>query len=99
MKGVVCKHFQTGYCRFQEHCRKRYVKEICEKENCKTKTCKYRHPTVCKFFTAHNTCKFGEKCAYHHKTTTAGNENIEIMIKINALENTVTLLSEKNYLS
>ena len=95
MEGVVCKYFQTGYCKFQEHCRKHQVKEICETENCKTKSCKYRHPKVCKIFTAHNACKYGKHCAYQHKTTKAGNEIIEIMINMNALENTVTLLSEK----
>ena len=95
MEGVVCKHFQTGYCKFQQHCRKHHVKEICETEHCKTKACRYRHPKVCKLFTAHNTCKFGEQCAYHHKITKAGNEITEIVIKINALENTLTLLSEK----
>ena len=95
MKVLACKHFQTSYCKFQKHCRKHHVKEICETEHCKTKTCKYRHPKVCKFFTAHNTCKFGGQCAYNHKTTKAGKEIIEIMIKMNALENTVTLLSEK----
>ena len=54
---------------------------------------------VCKHFqtgfTAHNACKYVKQCAYQHKTTKAGNGIIEIMIKINALENTVTLLLEK----
>ena len=48
-----------------------------------------------KIITAHNACKYGEHCVYQHKTTKAGNEIIEIMINMNSLENTVTLLSEK----
>ena len=74
---------------------KQHVEELCEIANCKSKACSKRHPKICKFFTAHNTCKFSGQCAYHHKTTKAGKEIIEIIIKINALENTVTLLSEK----
>ena len=70
-------------------------KKSVKQKNAKTKNCKYRHPKVCKFSIAHNSCKYGEQCADQHKTTKAGNKIIEIMIKINAVENTVTLLLEK----
>ena len=95
MEAVVCKHYQTGYCKFKEHCQKHHVKDICETENCKSKTCNYRHPKVCKYLTAHNTCKFGEHCAYQHKIPKASTEINVIVNKLNALENSANILSEK----
>ena len=95
MEAAVCKHFQIGHCRFQDHCRKHHIKELCERENCKSMTCQLRHPKVCKFFSVHNTCKFGEHCAYQHKITL--NVKINLLItKISTLENTVNLRQKKN---
>ena len=95
MEAAVCKHYQTGYCKFKEHCRKHHVKDICETENLKSKTCNYRHPKVCKYLTAHNTRKFGEHCVYQHKTMMASTEINHIVNKLNALQNSVKILSEK----
>ena len=64
----VCKFFQFGYCRFQDHCRKRHVNEICENlENCLEKNCEKRHPRLCVFYDRFNRCKFGEYCRYRHE--------------------------------
>ena len=52
-------------------------------------------PKVCKYLTADNTCNFGEHCAYQHKTIKASPEINVIVNKLNALENTVKILSEK----
>ena len=95
MEYVVCKHYQTGYCKFKEHYRKHHVKDICETEKCKSKTCNYRHPKVVKYLTGHNTCKFGEHCAYQHKIKQASTEINVIVNKLNALEKAVKILSEK----
>ena len=35
----------------------------------KSKACTKRHPKGCKFFTAHNFCKYNDKCAYMHTVT------------------------------
>ena len=61
----VCKHFQTGFCKFGEHCCKRHVKETCEAKGCK-KTCSLRHPKPCKYFGLNKFCKFGKACCYKH---------------------------------
>ena len=35
MEAMSFKHYQTGYCRFQEHCWRHHILEICETKNCK----------------------------------------------------------------
>ena len=71
----VCKHYQTGYCKFGEHCRKHHVNIICKKENCNSKDCIERHPKTCKYFTVGNACKFDDSCSYLHVKR---NENSDI---------------------
>ena len=71
----VCKHYQTGYCKFGEHCRKHHVNIICKKENCNSKDCIERHPKICKYFTVGNACKFDDSCSYLHVKR---NENSDI---------------------
>ena len=47
----VCKHNQTGFCKYRQQCTKEHVNEICnEKHECKDKTCTMRHPKRCKIF-------------------------------------------------
>jgi hypothetical protein len=95
MEVVVCRYFQTGYCKFKEHCRKHHIKELCETVKCTSKTCKYRHKRICKFFMANKTCKFGEHCEYLHKNT-GPNSEIDILVdQTSTLKNTVKILSEK----
>lgn len=62
----VCKHFQTGFCKFAERCKRRHVKEICQTTHCSSKTCRKRHPKLCKFFSLNHFCKFGDLCCYKH---------------------------------
>ena len=63
---IVCRHYQTGFCKFGESCRKQHVKEICQMNNCNLKICTQRHPKVCKYFKHHQLCKFGDSCCYRH---------------------------------
>jgi hypothetical protein len=95
MEQVVCHHFQTGFCKFGEHCRKRHVQEICQTKQCKSKACIQRHPNVCKYFATQNTCKFGEKCAYQHKISKDKSEINELVARVGALENTIQVMSQK----
>ena len=62
----VCKHFQTGFCKFADKCKRRHEKEICPLTQCSSKTCRKRHPKLCKFFSLRGFCKFGDLCCYKH---------------------------------
>ena len=65
---TVCKHHQFGYCKFQENCRKEHILEICKTPSCPMVGCPLRHPKNCKFFSIFGICKFGEHCAYLHRS-------------------------------
>ena len=95
MEQLVCKHFQTGFCKFAEHCSKQHVKEICQTNKCGSKTCIQRHPNICKYFTTHNACKFGDTCAYQHKISKENSNIKELVDKLFVLENTVQVMSQK----
>ena len=62
----ICKFNQSGFCKYQTHCRKQYIMDICPTSLCSNMSCSLRHPKVCKFFTNFRRCKFGESCAYLH---------------------------------
>ena len=66
MEGSICKHFQTGYCKFGDKYKKQHVKETCENITCVQSLCRKRHPKACKFFTAQQKCKFNDGCTYKH---------------------------------
>ena len=87
---TLCKHFQTGYCKFGAHCRKVHVIENCKTVDCDRKTCRKRHPKSCKFFTLHQSCKFGNMCCYKHIT---GETKSDLLSKqVNSLQATVDKL-------
>ena len=62
----VCKHFQTGHCKFGVNCKKRHISENCLNADCLDKTCLKRHPKQCKYFSQIGSCRFGEECSYKH---------------------------------
>ena len=75
----VCKHFQTGYCKFGSCCKKQHVSENCLKADCHGKACLQRHPKQCKFFSQSGFCKFGDSCSYKHTmSSTPGHLNMQI---------------------
>ena len=75
----ICKHFQTGHCKFGGRCKKRHVPENCPKANCVDKACLQRHPKHCRFFSQGRICKFGEFCSYKHATSPShGHFHIQI---------------------
>ena len=94
----VCKHFQSGFCKFGDRCRKSHLNEICENPQCDQKTCILRHPKSCKYFSAFSTCKFGDNCAYKHVSSSQP-EFVKINSEINnlkaTLENVLKSLSMK----
>ena len=84
----LCRHNQTGFCKFGDQCFKDHINEICKEKLCKNNNCTKRHPRVCKYFASNNRCKFEESCAYiHHKR-----ENME---QIDLLEREVNYLKSE----
>ena len=64
---TICKFNQSGFCKFQSHCRKQHIMEICNNMQCSMVTCTYRHPRVCRYFINFGRCKFADSCSYLHK--------------------------------
>ena len=63
----LCKHNQTGFCKFQNKCQKRHENTVCENtENCTEESCIKRHPKVCRNFNNNGTCRHKDQCAYKH---------------------------------
>lgn len=97
----ICKHYQTGFCKFKDECQKTHEHTMCENmENCSVKNCCKRHPKICRNFKTYGDCRHKEKCAYQHKQNykqTMLNEQItQGLLKheadIKALTEEVTLL-------
>ena len=85
----VCKHFKFGYCKFQEMCRLKHVKEICSDKFCEITECSKRHPRECSYFRDYNRCKFGTFCFYRHEDKALDEKSEKIMIletKLDTLE-------------
>ena len=63
---MICKHNQTGFCKYRQQCTKEHFNEIC-KDNikCTDPTCFKRHPKKCKNFDVFGKCKF-TNCDYVH---------------------------------
>ena len=93
MEQVVFKHFQKGFCKCAEHCRKHHVQKCCQTHQCKYKACIQWYPTIWRYFTTHNTCKLGEKCAYQHKNSEEKSGINELVAKLGVLENTIQVMS------
>ena len=87
----VCTHFKFGFCKFGERCNKKHLKEICQTEDCKLKTCNKRHPKICKFFSVNQVCKFGDACCYKHKLSA---HHSNILEQISSLHATISSMSE-----
>ena len=93
MEGRVCKHYQTGFCKFGVHCRKHHVIEMCNEEHCDKRTCERRHPNLCKYFSLNHFCKFGEMCSYKHVTSKNSSDTAHLEIKIGELETCIKNMS------
>jgi hypothetical protein len=67
----ICKFYQNGYCKFNQHCRNKHEDKVCEKLNdCRDKSCQERHPKLCRSYSKYKTCRHKEKCAYLHREDT-----------------------------
>ena len=93
----LCKHNQTGFCKFRNKCQKRHENTVCENtENCSEERCTKRHPKVCRDFNNNKNCRHKDKCAYKHIQHEKQTELNEL-IKQGLLkhENDIKLLTEE----
>ena len=65
-KQMVCKYFNSGYCKFSGDCKYAHPKENCESSGCKNKECYKRHPKECRYG---NKCRRESSCLYKHDTS------------------------------
>ena len=85
---TVCKHNQTGYCKFGQKCHRHHIDTICKNEgSCSEPSCNFHHRNQCRYFNVGKKCKF-TNCAYLHKKP--GSD-----VKIELLETEVNSLKEK----
>ena len=89
----ICKFNQSGFCKYQNHCRKQHINDSGPTSMCNNMACLLRHPKVCKYFTNFRRCKFGESCAYLHGHDTQ-TEDKNISELEHELENVKAKISE-----
>ena len=73
----VCKFHKFGHCKFGQTCRHMHNNSICTNPKCDRKSCLWRHPQSCKYFSNSGFCRFGNECSYLHnesKSTTSQKE-------------------------
>ena len=95
MEATVCKHFQTGFYKFGDHCQKHHVKETCDSITCVQSLCKKRHPKACKVFTTQQKCKFNDDCAYKHIISKEKSDLSVLMNEVSSLKETINVMSDK----
>ena len=94
----ICKFNQTGFCKFGKHCEKQHEDKICENSGkCTIKSCKERHPKVCRYFLKHDGCRYKEECAYLHKSKIINQVNLneQVTIIVYKHEKEITALREE----
>ena len=60
---LVCKFYNTGYCKFTENCKFDHPKNKCTESPCKNKLCRKRHPKQCRY---KDKCRRQISCAFNH---------------------------------
>ena len=88
-----CPHNNTGYCKFNDHCKYQHYNTICEKRICRDIQCRKRHPRTCRYG---ENCKFNihSACAYMHNIHNKFNEETKKLTeKIETIEEQVKSLN------
>ena len=65
MTQLVYNHFRYSYSKCFDKCNYLHVSKICDSD---VNFCNMRHPKYCKFYRENKICKFGEWCAYRHRS-------------------------------
>ena len=70
-KDKKCKYFDRGHCKYKTECKFSHPDKICkdylERRKCDPKTCKARHPKICKWSQQRSGCR-RQNCDYLHVT-------------------------------
>ena len=67
-------------------------KKYVQKPSCNIKLSTKRHPKACKYFSAHQICKFGVVCSYKYVTTSNNSEIPQLAAKVVLLEGSIRFL-------
>ena len=99
---IKCKYYNSGYCKFsrkESGCKKYHPTYICKITKCKDKTCRNRHPKVCRF---KEECRFQLHCSYtHSKPEYKRNTSKEIKSlteHVDNLKKEISILKVENYM-
>ena len=97
MEDEICQFQKFGYCKFEEKCKRKHLKEVCDSlSRCQNKKeCQKRHPKRCRRFDSESSCRFQEKCAYDHQACEIDEEKKELKEKVKHLEEKVVQLAKK----
>ena len=71
MIQLVCKYYNTGFCKFKGECNSYRHIIICSKRGCREKTCPNRHPRKCRY---QDQCRRRSTSRYSHDNKSALNE-------------------------
>ena len=96
MEAKVCKHFQTGYCKYGKGCRKQHIEEICNTPiKCSSKSCYKRHPKDFKYFFFQQVCKFRDQCLYKHSISIKKSDIDVFIQEVKTLKAIIAVLGDK----
>ena len=91
----VCRYFKFGFCKYTDRCKFMHVQELCGNPTCDIRTCKLRHPRICKYYRDYKRCKFSEYCAFKHiESNTQNSESTENILE--KIDNLTRVIEEKD---
>ena len=92
--NFICRHNQTGFCKYGMQCMKVHVNEICKTNaDCKDVKCTKRHPKKCKGFESSGKCKF-LNCAYLRVNSESDKKTDELITVVNELKDEIRKVAQ-----
>ena len=77
----VCEYYKFGFCKYNNNCNKKHIKEKCDNKLCEKKNCNLRHPKTCLYYEQYSYCKFGKFCLYEHRKDNCVRDKLEFLEK------------------
>ena len=71
-KGIKCRYFNSGYCKYKQKCKFAHPNNICKDISCEKDKCPKRHPKACKYQKEATGCWRGNSCDFAHDTLVCG---------------------------
>ena len=90
MEASPCKHFQTGYCKFCEHCKKNSISMKCVRQKTVLQVIAHRGTERCAN-TSTPIVDFMIFFCYKHVTINRQNENTELVAKVTRIEECIKI--------